>query len=350
MTSLLRILTENKIELLPSSGGRFIAHCPFHKDDNTPSFTIYPNGTYFCFGCSEWGDAVKFLVDYKGMSDKDARELVGEELVFQKADKAQVIKVQDSGRTYNLLFETAIAYHDYAKKTMGPLSYLNRRGINDDTIAHYKLGYSDGHVLNWKFAHEYVIGKQIGLISSEGHEVMSHRITIPNLISGSMCDFMMGRTVTNDRTKYLGTRMPKPIFGFWEVRHSPIIFIAEGHFDWLLLRQNGFPAAVIGGTHLARQNRTLLRGKKVVVVPDNDAPGVSAAQSLKQALGEDAMILDYSSLGVKDIGEIEANEELWKLFQQLVMEQVGWLSTYMSRTLLKAYFPNLIGTALLPLT
>jgi DNA primase len=344
------VLKQNNIELLPSSQGRWVAVCPFHKGDRDPSFTIYPTGTYFCFGCQEWGDAVKFLVDYKGMTDKEAREFLGEDFKFPKADKNVVLKVQDATRTYKFLYECAQAYHEYALESQGPLSYLERRGVSEVTAKRYMLGYSDGRVLKLRFAAEYAIGKQIGLISAEGYEAMSHRITIPNLVGDDLCDFIMGRTVTNDRVKYLGTRMPKPIFGFWEVRHSPIIFIAEGQFDWLLLRQNDYPAAVLGGTHITRANRTLLRGKKIVIVPDNDAPGLGAAQSLKQQLGEDAMILDYSSLGVKDIGELEGDPVLWERFEQLVLEQVSWLTTSISKIALKAFLPTLESTMSLHLT
>jgi len=341
------ILKENNIKLIESSQERWVAHCPFHRGDRDPSFTVYPSGTYFCFGCHEWGDAVKFLTDFKGMSDEAAREYVGEDFRFLKSDKNTVIKVKNSTQTYKFLYGCAEEYHQFALKSPGPLTYLFGRGITADTAMKYKIGYTDGKVLRLNYAEEYKLGQEIGLISKDGYEAMSHRITIPNLISGSLlCDFMMGRTVTNDKLKYLGTRMPKPIFGFWEVRHSPIIFIAEGQFDWLLLRQNGYPAAVVGGTHITRSNRSLLRGKKIVIVPDNDAPGKSAAISLQHSLGEDSIILDYTSLGVKDVGELEMNVVQWEKFKKLVLEQTEWLISSMSKRTLQTFLPTLADTIL----
>lgn len=36
------------------SGRRLSLRCPFHSD-RTPSFSLYPDGSYYCFGCSAHG-------------------------------------------------------------------------------------------------------------------------------------------------------------------------------------------------------------------------------------------------------------------------------------------------------
>lgn len=38
-------------------GNLFEGKCPFH-DDSTPSLKVYPNETFYCFGCNAWGDAL----------------------------------------------------------------------------------------------------------------------------------------------------------------------------------------------------------------------------------------------------------------------------------------------------
>lgn len=43
--------------VLTRRGNRWQTHCPFHPDD-TPSLTVYPNETFYCFGCGAWGDAL----------------------------------------------------------------------------------------------------------------------------------------------------------------------------------------------------------------------------------------------------------------------------------------------------
>lgn len=58
LTSLLQI---------KKSGTRYVASCPLHTD-KTPSLTIFPNNTWFCFSCREGGDTIKFIELVKGMS------------------------------------------------------------------------------------------------------------------------------------------------------------------------------------------------------------------------------------------------------------------------------------------
>ncbi len=52
-------------------GSRFTALCPLHIE-KSPSFVIYPNNTFFCFGCQAHGDSIDFLKLIKGCSFRDA--------------------------------------------------------------------------------------------------------------------------------------------------------------------------------------------------------------------------------------------------------------------------------------
>jgi DNA primase len=338
LKTLLDVLRESDIELTESSGDRWVARCPFHKGDRDPSFTVYPNDTYFCFGCEVWGDAVKFLVEYKGWSNSKALEYVGEGYKV-KAEK-KVIKVKNTIDTWKFLYEVNRDYHRFLLETRGALSYLMKRGLSEETILDYKLGYTDGRVLKMQYAWEYEMATEIGLITKDGQEMLSHRITIPNILEDGEADFLIGRTVTNDRIKYLGTRMPKPIFGFHQVRKSPIIFLAEGQFDWLILRQWGYPAAILGGSHLTRANQILLQEKHVVLVPDNDDAGESVVRSLSSRL-DNVSVVDYSKFGVKDVAQLaqdvpNAKEE----FDKIVKESLPWIITMSSRILAR-WFPSL---------
>ncbi len=355
MKTLLDIIGENNIQI-SNSGERKVAVCPFHKGDNTPSFTIYPNDTYFCFGCEAWGDAVKFLVDFKHMSFDDAVTYVGADYKLRNADKPQVIKVKNALHTYEFLSDVADQYHRFLMQTPGALNYLTNRGLTTDTIVRYKLGYTDGRVLRLNWAWEQEMALEAGLINKNGFELLSHRIIIPNLTEEKQCDFMVGRTVTADRIRYLGIRVPKPIHGFYEVRHSPVLFIAEGQFDWLTLRQWGYPAAVIGGTHLSRSNHNLLRDKRIVIIPDLDESGVGmdAAIKIQAQLGEErATILDYSELktspGKLDISELAQSPGAKALFDTIVMEQLPWIA-FLSNRIRAKWFPTLQTTTYSHLT
>lgn len=347
--TLTEVITEQGLEPEDGNGGRKTLRCPFHKGDNEASFTIYPNQTYFCFGCEVWGDAVNFLVQYKGMSTNEALEYVGFDYKTPRAEKAQVIKVRNTSRTFKFLFDVALEYHDFLMTTPGALNYLRKRGLTDETIVKYKLGYTDGHVLRLQTAHEMEMALEIGLINKHSYEMMGHRITVPNLTEEGYCDFLMGRTVTNDKIKYLGARMPKPLHGFYEIRHSPVIFVVEGHFDWLTLRQWGYPAIAMGGTHGTKSNDTLLLGKKLILVPDYDESGIGlqTMESMAKKFGENAVILDYSELkrsGEKlDISSLAESPGGEYLFSTIVEEQLPWL-TFLSKRIKEKWIPPLLRT------
>lgn len=315
--SLLEVLSDNGI-VLHESGDKFVATCPFHKGDREPSFTVYPNNTYYCFGCGIWGNPVKFLVNFKGLTVAEAIGIVGEDYTLPKSEK-QAIKVKNLLKTGKFLFETAEIYHEYLLEQPGPIKYLIDRGLTLETIKRHMLGYTDGAVLQLNFAAEMEMANEVGLVNKNGYEVLSHRIVIPNIVDKVYCDFMIGRTVINDKNKYLGLRMPKPIMGFYDVRFSPIVLLVEGNFDFLVLKQWGWPAIVMSGSHITKFNYTLLKEKIVVVVPDNDEVGRKAAIEVKNRIPS-SIVIDYTSLGVKDIGELATKEGGQKAFAEIANE------------------------------
>ena len=329
--TLLEVLEENQIETFEGTNGRYVAHCPFHEGDREPSFTIYPNESYYCFGCQVWGNPVKFLVEYKGMSAKDAMEYVGVDYQFPKTEKSKVIKIKNLTKSSKFLFDVAEQYHQYLLANPGPIKYLKDRGLTSSTITKFKLGYTDGAVLNLQFAEELALANELGLVNKNGAEAMSHRITIPNIIDGRYADFLIGRTVINDRIKYLGARMPKPICGFYDSRNSRVLFLVEGNFDYLILRQWGYPAIVMSGSHISKSNYGLLKDKLIVMVPDNDEVGIKSANAVKKAL-PNTIILDYRDLEVKDIGELAVIPGAEEAFAQKVKE-VLWDTVFYNRTL-----------------
>ena len=336
---LIEILQENNIGLQKRSGNRWVAHCPFHEGDRSPSFTVYPNMTYFCFGCRAWGDAVKFLVDYRNMPVYMAMEYVGEEA--RKRFEKKTIKVTNSAATWPLLYQAAEEYHKFLKQTPGAIAYLHYRGLTDETIEKYHIGFSDGAVLSFDTAEDYKIASDIGLIGEDGYEMLSHRIMIPNIIhSIKVCDFIIGRTVTKEKMKYLGLRIPKPIYGLMDVANSPIVFITEGQFDWLMLRQWGYPAIVVGGTHIQSYNLVALRSKKVVIIPDNDEVGLKAALDISNKLSN-SLVLDYKVLDVKDVAELGTRGQGLEKFDQIIKEQVSWISDISLPQQMK-WFPRLV--------
>jgi DNA primase len=229
-------------------------------------------------------------------------------------------------------------------KLPGAVQYLLSRGLTMETIKKYKLGYTDGMVLNLMYAWERELADEIGIMTRNGFEVMSHRVVVPNLIDKNQADFISGRTILNDKVKYLHARMPKPLIGFYEVRKSPIIFTVEGHFDWLTLMQWGYPAVCIAGSSTKSYSLLPLQEKEVVIIPDlDDGEGMKAANSIKSQLGDRAVILDYSALKTDanklDISALAEREDGEESFRQVIVQELPWLTRISN---IERWFPQLI--------
>lgn len=330
--TLKEVLEAEEIKLF-SSGEKWKARCPFHKGDRVPSFVVYPNDTYYCFACHVWGDAVKFLVEYKHLTAAEALAFVGADYKQHKRLKSDVIKVRNTLKAYNLIRRAALSYHTHLMANPGPLDYLKSRGLNEDTIIRHQLGYTDGSVLNLDNVEDFSLGVEVGLITKDGYERMSHRITIPNILDAKLADFMIGRTVINEKVKYLGLVVPKPILGLFPIRQSPILFMVEGQFDWLTLRQWGYPAIILGGNHLSRINAALLASKQIILIPDNDIEGLKAANTIHEQL-PNSIILKWDDMGQKDISGYASAGNPREAFDETVKEQLSkWIQSSSQRTL-----------------
>lgn len=72
-----------------------------------------------------------------------------------------------------------------------------------------------------------------------------------------------------------------------EVLEAPIVFVVEGERDVETLREYGFVATTNAGgakAHWAPQFTEALRGREVILIPDNDAPGRKRVLNIARAL------------------------------------------------------------------
>lgn len=61
---------------LKQAGGRYIGLCPFHNE-KTPSFTVFPDGGYKCFGCGAAGrDSIDFVAAMEGLPSLEAAKRI----------------------------------------------------------------------------------------------------------------------------------------------------------------------------------------------------------------------------------------------------------------------------------
>ena len=134
---------------LQRSGRYLKGLCPFHTE-KTPSFFVFGDrGTFRCFGCGEGGDLFTYVMRRNGTDFPDALRLLaseaGVELQAQARDPAAD---QQRRRTRSALDAAAIHMHDLlhsAPEAAETRAYLDERGLSEQMIAAFRLGYAPAH-------------------------------------------------------------------------------------------------------------------------------------------------------------------------------------------------------------
>jgi DNA primase len=72
-------------------GSRYVGLCPFH-DDKTPSFYVFDDRHFKCFGCGEYGDAIDFVEKLHGCDFNEALKILGIENGPVSADQQAEFK------------------------------------------------------------------------------------------------------------------------------------------------------------------------------------------------------------------------------------------------------------------
>lgn len=292
--------------VVENKGGGFWAKCPFHGGGNerTASMKLNEeNGTYHCFGCGESGDIFTLIQKKEGLNFKDALyELarragvdVGSEALvksgFQKGEKERLYELYDEVRA---IFERDLISSSGSEKA---LSYLKKRGVSDEMIKTFSLGYASSdyrylyRVLSGKYDDSFLSKSGLFSKNKEGVSLFRDRLIFPirNRLGKTVA--FSGRDLSNreDSPKYINSpetiiyRKKEMLFGEYEAKdaiskgESPIL--CEGNFDVVALFQAGLKSAVapLGTSYTEEQARALRRwmGKndEIRLLFDSDSAG-----------------------------------------------------------------------------
>ena len=152
-----RILNSAKIEevvgdfvTLKKRGVNLIGLCPFHNE-KTPSFTVSPAKNYCkCFGCGKGGNPVHFIMEHEQLSYYDALRWLAKRyhIEIKERELSEEEKREESMREsmfiinqYALQYFTETLHNSEEGKAIG-LNYFRHRGLREETIKKFCLGYS----------------------------------------------------------------------------------------------------------------------------------------------------------------------------------------------------------------
>jgi DNA primase len=293
---------------LKRSGQAFKGMSPF-TNEKTPSFFVVPaKGIYKCFSSGKGGDAINFIMEYDGLSYTDAlkylagkygieiveRELTDEDLKAQN-ERESLFIINNFAKDY---FIDKLKNSDEGKAV--GLSYFQNRGLQDEDIEKFELGYSleswDDflkHALEKGFSNEII--QKAGMISSQGereYDRFRGRVMFPiHNQTGKVIAFG-ARTLKKDKKvpKYLNSPetdiyfKSKVLYGLHlakgPIRKEDNCYLVEGYTDVISLHHFGIQNVVSSsGTALTIDQIQLLSrfSENVTVLFDGDPAGVRAS-------------------------------------------------------------------------
>lgn len=298
-------------------GINLIGLCPFHHE-KTPSFNVNPARNLFkCFGCGKAGDAITFLREHEQFSYPEALRWLARKYNIE-IEEAELSPEQ---RAADQMAESLYIVNDFGLKHFQEqlfdtdegksvaLSYFRQRGLREDTIRTFGLGYApDQRDLLLQRArttgHSVELLKKVGLCSNDGsRDFFRGRVmfAIHNL-SGKVAAFA-GRTMSADKSvpKYINSPETeiyvknKTLYGAFQakkaIRQQDECILVEGYMDVISLYQAGIENVVASsGTSLTEGQLNLIRRNtnNLKILYDGDPAGIKAAlRGLDLALEQD---------------------------------------------------------------
>jgi DNA primase len=138
---------------LKKRGVNLIGCCPFHNE-KTPSFYVSPvKGIYKCFGCGKGGHAVNFIMEHDKLSYPDALRYLAKKYNIEIVEKELTPEENlHQNERESLLVVSSFAQKHFSEnlyntdegKSVG-LGYFKERGLREDIIQKFQLGYSINH-------------------------------------------------------------------------------------------------------------------------------------------------------------------------------------------------------------
>ncbi len=347
---------------LHKAGVNYKATCPFHSE-KTPSFVVSPaRQIWHCFGCNLGGDHFKFVMQIEGLEFPDALELLARRAGVELRREDPRLRSERT-RLYNLVEEAAKIYEKVLYYSPNPetrlspsLAYLKKRGLTDDTVKNFRLGYAPD---SWDFLAsrlkqkgykpEEIEKAGLAVKSEQGsfYDRFRNRIVFPIADAGGRVVGFSGRIFESDpretrvadprqsastglspqAAKYINTPQTpiydksRVLYAFDkakdEIRRANTVVLVEGQMDVVMSHQAGVKNAVaVSGTALTSQQLQTLKRLCGTIISsfDRDAAGEAAT---KRSL-ELAAVHDFERKvavlpsGFKDPAEAVAEKpEIW---------------------------------------
>lgn len=295
---------------LRRSGANYKGLCPFH-DEKTPSFMVSPSKQLCkCFSCGNGGNVVKFVMQHEQMTYPEALKWLGRRYGIEVKEREQTAEQKAAATAREAMFVVNEWARDYFVETLHNnvdglaigMSYFRRRGLRDDIICKFQLGYSleQRDALAQKahakgFEEKYIESTGLCYRTEDGRLLDRYhgRVIFPvHSVSGRIVAF--GGRILNQEQKNVGKYVNSPeseiyskkreLYGLYLAKQAIVkqdrCYLVEGYLDVISMHQSGVENVVASsGTALTPEQVRLIHRftNNVTVLYDGDAAGIHAS-------------------------------------------------------------------------
>jgi len=349
---------------LKAAGMNFSARCPFHNEKSA-SFMVSPDKQiWHCFGCGKGGDLLSFVMEIEGLTFVETLRL----LAPKAGVTLQAVNPEASSKRNKALdiLELSAKYYNHIllneKIGESARKYLFDRGLSEETIKEWQLGYS---LDSWDnlfsflkkrgFKEEEIFEAGMTTKKQNGHGYFDRfrgRIMFPiSDVNANVVAFTSRVSPEKEATEKMGKYINSPqtvvydksriLFGLdkakKEIREKDFVIVVEGQMDVITAHQNGFKNVIASsGTALTQEQLNLIKRytKNIALAFDMDKAGQMAAErAIKEAQIAEMNIKVVEVPNGKDPDEcIKSDPGGW---EKAVSEARHMMAYYIDKTFLK---------------
>jgi len=290
------VLKSIGVDIIAETGNDFLCLCPFHGNRNTPSFSVSKErGAFICFNpsCGESGSIIDIVKRLTERNEFEAIRFIKVKEIENDVDFEDTLSsvLEDKPDFVEFSQETLDRLHADLAGNKEARDYFESRGINEESMKHFALGYSSAMNMVITPLHS-PDGMPVGLV---GRSISEKRFKNSNGLPKNKTMFNL------HRAKKLGG----------------IVIVVESNFDAIRVHQAGFPnvVATLGG-HISNDNINLLNKyfTKIIIMTDSDEAGRSLGKNIASklrnkevlwAMYDDEILYPH---GAKDVGDMNDAE------------------------------------------
>lgn len=339
---------------LKRAGRNFKGLCPFHSE-KTPSFMVSPELQIFkCFGCGAGGDAYKFLMEFEKIEFPQALKILADRTgvklrpVHGFASFAPKEEIYQANYLTSEFYHYLLVGHEIGRQA---LEYLRKRGLSNEAIGAFKLGWSPDkpeatfRFLTQKRGYKPELLEKAGLVVHRDNQYFDRfrgRIIFPlHDHYGNTLGFA-GRVLEDkgDLAKYINTpdtlvyKKGQVLYGLdvtkQDIKNAGFAVLVEGEIDAIASWQAGVRnvVAIKGSALTEDQVRLILRFcPKVVLALDSDFAGDQAARRGIEIAQKQGLEIKVASLGPPD-GPLRSEASEASKFKDpgefAMVDKAGW--------------------------